>query len=471
MATARAPAGWRMFHSSNLPAVIRELKSFARSEMIPLRAVRKPYGWDLYTMPQHYDRMLLVTLATMKDLGYIARNRGKQLGNARKNALPMPKRTPRNLRIVYHDTGPDERARRRFTLLWTDPWGVWRPELAPDGKPVGFRRGQAFHAVPSDILIGRKARVIKEANPAYAIIEMDRETGEPTGRKEFYAAHNQYEAAKYALATRLLKGPGWKIGPTGLVVYRPRDNKVWVVDVGRKRLANPRKNVLPHRRRFVEKTAANFFRLLQKNADDVEAGRVTWAQFHRRQRELWTAIADRPEVNEEVSRMLRESLRAGRPGPNPRRRPVAWRRIFRDAREAADWIDRQPSGHVVKAVWFSNSTWQVVIGDYGELPSPKGQWVEMSLAELRRFAGRANPRKAGGPKPRGPMHPSRWPSWMRDEKAFRAKFGVSTQKFRDMLAFLSASRRAEFQRDVDRGFPELAIRSVVKFLKGNRGRR
>lgn len=52
--------------------------------------------------------------------------------------------------IEYH-TQPDDYGRRRFTLLWSDPDGCFRPE--PDNfiaGPVGFRRGQVFFADPAE---------------------------------------------------------------------------------------------------------------------------------------------------------------------------------------------------------------------------------------------------------------------------------------------------------------------------------
>lgn len=40
----------------------------------------------------------------------------------------------------------DGHGRQPFTMTWTDPEGVYRPELGRDGKPVGYRRGQCFRA-------------------------------------------------------------------------------------------------------------------------------------------------------------------------------------------------------------------------------------------------------------------------------------------------------------------------------------
>ncbi len=55
----------------------------------------------------------------------------------------------KSLRIQYHDKGPDSLGRRRFTLFWEDPDGIFRPEAHPDdGQPVGYRRAQCFHADP-----------------------------------------------------------------------------------------------------------------------------------------------------------------------------------------------------------------------------------------------------------------------------------------------------------------------------------
>lgn len=55
-------------------------------------------------------------------------------------------------RIAFDDSGPDDLGRRRFTLTWVDENGPWRPELGKDGQPVGFRRGQCFHADPTSYL-------------------------------------------------------------------------------------------------------------------------------------------------------------------------------------------------------------------------------------------------------------------------------------------------------------------------------
>lgn len=57
----------------------------------------------------------------------------------------------KNVRVIFHDTGPDDYGRRRFSLLWDDPDGVFRPEPSKqDGKPVGYRRGQCFRAKPEE---------------------------------------------------------------------------------------------------------------------------------------------------------------------------------------------------------------------------------------------------------------------------------------------------------------------------------
>ena len=53
-------------------------------------------------------------------------------------------------RISFDDNGPDKLGRRHFTLTWTDPGGVFRPELSKqDGQPIGYRRGQCFFCDPT----------------------------------------------------------------------------------------------------------------------------------------------------------------------------------------------------------------------------------------------------------------------------------------------------------------------------------
>ena len=55
----------------------------------------------------------------------------------------------KDVRIEYFDNGPDELGKRHFLLLWNDPAGIFRPEIHPeDGKPVGYRRAQAFYCIP-----------------------------------------------------------------------------------------------------------------------------------------------------------------------------------------------------------------------------------------------------------------------------------------------------------------------------------
>jgi len=49
-------------------------------------------------------------------------------------------------RKVYVHTEPDALGRQRFTITWTDPKGVYRQEVGPDGEVVGYRRGQVFFA-------------------------------------------------------------------------------------------------------------------------------------------------------------------------------------------------------------------------------------------------------------------------------------------------------------------------------------
>ena len=54
-------------------------------------------------------------------------------------------------KLKYDDSGPDGMGRRSFTMTWEEPDGVFRPEPSKDdGKPVGYRRGQCFRAVPED---------------------------------------------------------------------------------------------------------------------------------------------------------------------------------------------------------------------------------------------------------------------------------------------------------------------------------
>lgn len=52
--------------------------------------------------------------------------------------------------IEFNDQHPpDKLGRRSFTLRWTEPDGVYRPEPSKvDGKPVGYRRAQCFFAKP-----------------------------------------------------------------------------------------------------------------------------------------------------------------------------------------------------------------------------------------------------------------------------------------------------------------------------------
>lgn len=54
--------------------------------------------------------------------------------------------------VTFHDGGPDRLGRRHFTLTWEDAGGVFRPEIHFDGKPVGYRRGQCFFAVPAQFV-------------------------------------------------------------------------------------------------------------------------------------------------------------------------------------------------------------------------------------------------------------------------------------------------------------------------------
>jgi hypothetical protein len=52
--------------------------------------------------------------------------------------------------VLTFESEPDALGRRAFTITWTEPNGVYRRELARDGAPVGYRRGQCFRAVPDD---------------------------------------------------------------------------------------------------------------------------------------------------------------------------------------------------------------------------------------------------------------------------------------------------------------------------------
>lgn len=51
-----------------------------------------------------------------------------------------------DMRVVV-ESAPDKFGKQRFTMMWKDESGVFRPELSlVDGEPVGYRRGQCFHA-------------------------------------------------------------------------------------------------------------------------------------------------------------------------------------------------------------------------------------------------------------------------------------------------------------------------------------
>lgn len=58
--------------------------------------------------------------------------------------------------------GPrDALGRASFTLFWSDPDGVFRNEPSnEDSKPVGYRRGQCFRAIPEDY-IKRGAKLVE----------------------------------------------------------------------------------------------------------------------------------------------------------------------------------------------------------------------------------------------------------------------------------------------------------------------
>lgn len=51
--------------------------------------------------------------------------------------------------ILTFDGPVDSFGRRRFTMEWEEPDGVYRPEIHFDGVPVGYRRGQCFCALPA----------------------------------------------------------------------------------------------------------------------------------------------------------------------------------------------------------------------------------------------------------------------------------------------------------------------------------
>ena len=58
----------------------------------------------------------------------------------------MKLRTKRSLWVFCITEGPDGMNRYRFTIHWEEPDGVYRAEKSKDGTPVGYRRGQCFHA-------------------------------------------------------------------------------------------------------------------------------------------------------------------------------------------------------------------------------------------------------------------------------------------------------------------------------------
>ncbi len=71
--------------------------------------------------------------------------------------------------LIFDDDGPDSLGRRSFTLIWTDPDGIFRPEPSLyDGKPVGFRRGQCFRTKPDRFLKTHKITTLAEAQAAIA---------------------------------------------------------------------------------------------------------------------------------------------------------------------------------------------------------------------------------------------------------------------------------------------------------------
>lgn len=65
---------------------------------------------------------------------------------------------------ITYSSSSDELGRRQFMAEWeTDDF---RTELGKDGKPVGFRRGQVFYAVPGPHLEGWRKQ-------GFAVLEVD----------------------------------------------------------------------------------------------------------------------------------------------------------------------------------------------------------------------------------------------------------------------------------------------------------
>jgi hypothetical protein len=70
------------------------------------------------------------------------------------------------------------------------------------------------------------AKKAKKRSRGFLAVEMDLDTGKPTGRREIYLARNAKEAGKSLLHTRRLTDGGCRLGPTGLVVTC--GSRVWV---------------------------------------------------------------------------------------------------------------------------------------------------------------------------------------------------------------------------------------------------
>lgn len=60
---------------------------------------------------------------------------------------------------LRYESGPDNRGRRRFVMLWSEPHGVFRHEPSKqDGLPVGYRRGQYFFTHPGEHIRSLESR-------------------------------------------------------------------------------------------------------------------------------------------------------------------------------------------------------------------------------------------------------------------------------------------------------------------------
>jgi len=63
------------------------------------------------------------------------------------------------------ESGPDDLGRYHYALLWENPEGRYEPAPSKqDGKPVGYRRAQHFHAaLPPESEGWRRTDAEKEA--------------------------------------------------------------------------------------------------------------------------------------------------------------------------------------------------------------------------------------------------------------------------------------------------------------------